>query len=50
MHNITKEVILNMFELNARMFRDDFGGSWDAVITKKGVLQPEHVIFNWPEP
>ena len=35
-----------MSELNANIFRDYFGGSWSAKISKNGDFQRE-VVFNW---
>lgn len=37
-----------MPELNAELFRNYFGGSWHARITKNGEFQRE-IVFNWPE-
>ena len=37
-----------MAELTAKLFRDIFGGSWSAKITKNGEFNRE-VVFNWPE-
>jgi hypothetical protein len=37
-----------MSELKAKVFRDFFGGSWIAKITKNGEFQRE-VVFNWPK-
>jgi len=37
-----------MAELTAELFRDFFGGSWSAKVTKNGEFQRE-LIFNWPE-
>jgi len=37
-----------MSELKAKVFRDFFGGSWTAKITKNGEFQRE-VVFNWPK-
>lgn len=37
-----------MAELTAKLFRDYFGGSWQARISKNGEFQRE-IIFNWPE-
>jgi hypothetical protein len=37
-----------MADLTAKMFRDFFGGSWSAKVTRNGEFQRE-VVFNWPE-
>ena len=37
-----------MAELTAKLFRDYFGGSWSAKVTRNGEFQRE-VVFNWPE-
>jgi hypothetical protein len=37
-----------MAELTAKLFRDFFGGSWSAKITRNGEFHRE-VVFNWPE-
>jgi len=37
-----------MAELTAKIFRDYFGGSWSAKVTRNGEFQRE-VVFNWPE-
>jgi hypothetical protein len=37
-----------MAELTAKLFRDYFGGSWLARITKNGEFQRE-IVFNWPQ-
>jgi hypothetical protein len=37
-----------MAELTANIFREFFGGSWSAKVTRNGEFQRE-VIFNWPE-
>jgi hypothetical protein len=37
-----------MAELTAKLFRDFFGGSWSAKVTRNGEFQRE-VVFNWPE-
>jgi hypothetical protein len=38
-----------MAALTAKLFRDYFGGSWSARITKNGEFQRE-IVFNWPQP
>ena len=37
-----------MAELTAKIFRDNFGGSWSGRISRDGEFQRE-VVFNWPE-
>jgi hypothetical protein len=37
-----------MAELTAKLFRDFFGGSWYAKVTRNSELERE-VVFNWPE-
>ena len=37
-----------MAELTAKLFRDFFGGSWYAKVTRNEELERE-VVFNWPE-
>ena len=45
---ITHDKYRIMAELTAKLFRDFFGGSWIAKLTKNGEFQRE-VVFNWPK-